>query len=52
MSGKGVVDMPSAHSVADTMDRLESLLKAKGIKTFARIAWATDRMGAIASEPQ
>jgi uncharacterized protein (DUF302 family) len=37
MRGKGFVEIPSAHSVAETTDRLESLLRAKGIKIFARI---------------
>ena len=37
MGGKGVVDIASAFSVPETMDRLESLLKARGIRIFARI---------------
>jgi len=37
VSGKGIVDIPSAFSVVETMDRLESLLRANGIKIFARI---------------
>jgi len=37
MSGKGVVDIPSRFSVRETIDRLESILGAKGIKIFARI---------------
>ena len=37
MSGKGIVDIPSAFSVVETMNRLESLLRAKGIRIFVRI---------------
>ena len=37
VSGNGIVDVPSAFSVGETIDRLESLLRAKGIKIFARI---------------
>ena len=33
----GVVNVPSRFPVADTMDRLENVLKTKGIKVFARI---------------
>ena len=33
----GIINLPSPYSVAETMDRLERLLKAKGIKVFLRI---------------
>jgi uncharacterized protein (DUF302 family) len=33
----GVVNVPSPFPVAETMDRLENVLKTKGIKVFARI---------------
>lgn len=33
----GMVSVKSAHSVADTLDRLETLLKEKGMTVFARI---------------
>jgi uncharacterized protein (DUF302 family) len=36
-SGKGVVSRPSAHSVEETIDRLESVLREKSIHIFARI---------------
>src|SRR5215467_9204983 len=37
MSAQGVIDIQSKFSVSETMDRLESLLRGKGIKIFARI---------------
>jgi uncharacterized protein (DUF302 family) len=36
-SGDGVISQPSRHSVPETLDRIESALRAKGIKVFARI---------------
>jgi len=36
-SGKGVVSKPSAHSVEETIDRLEAVLREKKIHIFARI---------------
>ncbi|HTB14973.1 MAG TPA: DUF302 domain-containing protein [Bryobacteraceae bacterium] len=36
-SGKGVVSKPSAHSVEETMDRLEAVLREKDIHIFVRI---------------
>ena len=33
----GVIDVPSAHSVSATADRLEKILKKKGMTVFARI---------------
>src|SRR5271163_2708532 len=36
-SGKGLVSKPSAHSVAETIDRLEAVLREKNIHIFARI---------------
>lgn len=38
----GIVDIPSRHSVGETIDRLQSLLAAKGIKVFARIDQAAE----------
>jgi uncharacterized protein (DUF302 family) len=38
----GMIVMASAHSVADTMARLESLLKDKNILIFARIDFSAD----------
>ncbi len=35
--GEGMVIVPSQHSVAETMDKLESALAAKGMTVFARI---------------
>ena len=42
MSAQGAIDLLSQHSVAETADRLESLLNAKGIKIFARIDQAKE----------
>ncbi len=36
-TGNGMVAIKSAHSVADTADKLEGILKNKGMKVFARI---------------
>ena len=38
----GIVRMPSQHCVGATADRLESLLKARGIIVFARIDFSAD----------
>ena len=42
MNPTGIIDLPCKHSVAETADRLESLLKAKGMKIFARIDQAAE----------
>lgn len=42
MSADGVTDLPSKHSVVETIDRLESLLKPKGVKIFARVDQAAE----------
>jgi uncharacterized protein (DUF302 family) len=36
-TGDGIISWPSRHSVPETIDRLEALLEAKGIKVFARV---------------
>jgi uncharacterized protein (DUF302 family) len=36
-SGKGLVSKPSAHSVEETIDRLEGVLREKNIHIFVRI---------------
>src|SRR5271169_188564 len=36
-AGKGVVSKPSAHSVEETIDRLEAVLREKDIHVFTRI---------------
>jgi uncharacterized protein (DUF302 family) len=38
----GVVRLPSQHSVATTIDRLEALLRERGILVFARIDFSAD----------
>jgi uncharacterized protein (DUF302 family) len=38
----GVVKLPSRHSVASTIERLEGVLKARGILVFARIDFSGD----------
>jgi len=35
--GNGIIDKPSKYSVKETLDRLEAVLKSKGITIFARI---------------
>jgi uncharacterized protein (DUF302 family)/uncharacterized membrane protein YidH (DUF202 family) len=37
MTGEGLITKASQHSVPETLDRVEALLRAKGIKVFARI---------------
>src|SRR6478736_2471162 len=37
MNAAGIIDLPCAHSVAETANRLAPLLEAKGIQIFARI---------------
>lgn len=46
MNSNGIVDLPCKHPVAETVARLESLLKAKGIKVFARIDQAAEAKAA------
>jgi len=41
-SEAGIVRIPSQHSVAVTLERLESLLKERGIMIFARIDFSGD----------
>jgi len=38
----GIVTIPSQHGVADTLDRLERLLKERGLIIFARIDFSGD----------
>lgn len=52
MSAQGATDLLSRHSVAETADRLESLLKAKGIKIFVRIDQAEEARQAGLSMPE
>ncbi len=46
MNSKGIVDVLSRYSVNETVDRLEKLLGAKGIKIFARIDQAVEARAA------
>jgi uncharacterized protein (DUF302 family) len=39
---RGIVRIPSHHAVAATTDRIESLLKERGIIVFARIDFSAD----------
>ena len=41
-SERGIVRIPSQHTVSATTDRLEALLKAKGVMVFARIDFSGD----------
>ncbi len=38
----GIVNVASNHSVPETLDRLESIAKAKGLMVFARIDFSGD----------
>jgi len=51
MSAKGIVRLASHHSVAVTLDRLESLLQERGVLVFARIDFSGDAAGARLSMP-
>ena len=42
----GIIDLPCSRLVVETADRLESLLKAKGIKVFSRIDQAAEAKAA------
>ena len=42
MNTNGIIDLPCRHSVAATVERLEGLLKSKGIKIFARFDQAAE----------
>lgn len=37
LSSKGIVDVPSNHSVDQTLERLKGILDARGVKIFALI---------------
>ncbi len=37
MSGQGIVDIPSHHTVDETVHRLQEILKAKGVTLFALV---------------
>jgi uncharacterized protein (DUF302 family) len=52
MSAEGAINLPSKFSVAATADRLESLLKAKGIKIFSRIDQAAEARTSGLSMPE
>jgi uncharacterized protein (DUF302 family) len=42
MNTNGIIDLPCQHSVVETADRLETLLKTKGLKIFSRIDQAAE----------
>jgi uncharacterized protein (DUF302 family) len=42
MNTTGIIDLACKHPVAETVDRLESLLKAKDMKIFSRIDQAAE----------
>ena len=37
MSTNGLVTIPSAHNVQETIDRVETIVKGKGLTVFARV---------------
>ncbi len=42
MNTTGIIDLPCKQPVAETVDRLESLIKSKGMKIFAHIDQAAE----------
>ena len=46
MNTTGIIDLECKHSVTETAERLESLLKSKGMKIFARIDQAAEAKAA------
>jgi uncharacterized protein (DUF302 family) len=51
-TGDGIVTVASRHPVAETADRLETLIKAKQLTLFARIDFAGDAQRAgLAMQP-
>src|SRR5580658_5093698 len=46
MNDTGIIDLPCKSPVAETTDRLEELLKARGLKIFARIDQAAEAKAA------
>src|SRR5215469_13617103 len=52
-SERGFIELPSAHSVTETLDRLEALLKERGILVFCRIDFGGDAKRAdLAMQPE
>ena len=45
MAENGLITLPSAHDVATTLDRLTTVLEAKGVTIFARIDHAAGASG-------
>src|ERR1700689_1750589 len=45
-NARGIIDLPCNRPVVETVDRLESFLKAKGIKVFPRIDQAAEARAA------
>jgi uncharacterized protein (DUF302 family) len=45
-NANGIIDLPCQRLVGETVDQLESLLKAKGMKIFARIDQAAEAKAA------
>jgi uncharacterized protein (DUF302 family) len=45
-AASGLVSVPSRHNAAQTLERLEAVLKQKGIRIFARIDHAAGAAGA------
>src|SRR5271170_5076486 len=45
MNTTGIIDLPCKHPVAETADRLASLLRSRGMKIFAHIDQAMEAKG-------
>jgi uncharacterized protein (DUF302 family) len=50
-TGEGIISRPSQHSVSETLDRVEGLLRGRGIKVFARIDHAGEAASAGLTMP-
>jgi uncharacterized protein (DUF302 family) len=46
MNAEGIIDLPSPYPVAETANRVQRLLLAKGMKIFARIDQAAEAASA------
>lgn len=51
MNNTGIIDVSCKQSVAETANRLEALLKSKGMKVFARIDQAAEAKAAGLTMP-
>ena len=50
-TGEGIISRPSKHSVPETLDRVETRLRERGIKIFARVNHSGEAAAAGLSLP-